>query len=260
MKQEIRQKAQHDFENETPPVIVCTVAFGMGIDKANVRHVVHYNLPWLAGKLLSRSRARRTRWTAGYVHLSLINRRISSPSGFSPIEIIRPTSRFSQCSSAFASAPDIVRAAEILEHVDIADSALNSALDVLKQNQLICQDSDGGYFAPQALSGSVRIDTTDMIRRKRRDQERLEAIISYAQQRCCRRMLILRYFGQQLNGNRCGACDVCSPRQLITATSNCKIRDLKFPSRRGPEPPLTPVLASVISRAHRSAPCRLGQT
>jgi superfamily II DNA helicase RecQ len=45
LKNEERERIQNEFMQGTPACVVATIAFGMGIDKADIRRVIHFDLP-----------------------------------------------------------------------------------------------------------------------------------------------------------------------------------------------------------------------
>jgi ATP-dependent DNA helicase RecQ len=203
-----RDTVQNAFMAGDLPVVAATCAFGMGIDKPNVRLVAHYTMSGSleayyqeAGRA-SRDGARGSCvliYAPGdrQVHDFMIDQ--THP----PRDMIEDVIRHLRAAHGLRET-DLQ---EIARTAFIAPRQAEAVLRVLRRQGILCDDGRGGL----RLRGSV--DWDDALARRRHELARLDAMDAYARGRGCRRGFVLRYFGDPDAMDTCGDCDNCCSRR-----------------------------------------------
>jgi ATP-dependent DNA helicase RecQ len=207
-----RERQQDAFMREDAKIVVATCAFGMGIDKPNVRLVAHYSMSGsLEAYYQEAGRASRDGARGRCLMLYAVGDRqvhdFMVDQTHPPRELIETIVTLLSRETSLRS-HDI--AAIAARGVSIAPRQAEAVLKILRRQEVL-RDTGTGELV---LEG--RIDWDDALARRRHELARLDAIDGYARTRECRRGFILRYFGDQDAMASCGDCDNCQTHMRAT--------------------------------------------
>jgi ATP-dependent DNA helicase RecQ len=206
-----RHANQDAFMRGEVPIMVATNAFGMGIDKADIRYVVHYDLPAsLDAYYQEAGRAGRDGAAAACVLLfQRADRRLQTffmagryptAADFDAVLAVLP---------GLGDPPATL--ASIRESLPgVAASKVRVLLTMLKERRIVSERRGGGFRRRMALEADAAVPLIRAYeRRAESDRAKLDAMIVYAQTSLCRWKPLLASLGETVEWEQCGRCDNC---------------------------------------------------
>jgi len=238
---EQRKKAQDRFMEGKSDVAIATNAFGMGIDRADLRFVIHYDIPGSveayyqeAGRAGRDGEPSRCELLFNYADVRTQEFFIE---GANPTREIIANLK-GALKNLCGRGPIRMSITDIADQLPAAKNsmAVGTALYLLERGGFISRDYRQGsrtyttsLVEPVRAFDELEIDFAKLDAKRERDLGKLHRMIAYADHRGCRHEFILQYFGDDEAAPHCAVCDNClthvsSDRRLPTEEETITIQ------------------------------------
>jgi ATP-dependent DNA helicase RecQ len=205
----VRERVQKHFQSGKLECVVATIAFGMGIDKADVRTVVHYALPASVEAYYQEiGRAGRDGERSRTVLLySFADRKVHDFFLERDYPVATELMRVAKVLTDEAQMPEVLRQ-RLKMDAETFDRAVEklaaqgaAAIDFAGNVRRVFQENGGDVAWQSGYEQQVEF---------RRSQ--IDRMMAFATTQQCRMTALIRHFGDTADGHRpCGHCDFCNP-------------------------------------------------
>lgn len=220
MSDQEREDTQNAFISREADIAVATNAFGMGIDRSDVRFVVHFEIPGSVEAYYQEA-GRAGRDGEASVCELLFNYADTRTQEFF-IDGVNPGSGMIRDVYQFFlnEADENYEVHRTLDEIKDAIGAKNgmavgAALGSLIRGRWVERFDVPGMRAkgtrllkPDVLTRDLTLDEAALEEKERRDREKLEKMVQLCYANTCRQQWVLEYFGE-VDAPVCGSCDVC---------------------------------------------------
>lgn len=212
-----RTRIQDYFMAGDLDAIVATNAFGMGVDKSDIRFVTHYNLPGsIEAYYQEVGRAGRdglpSLCTLLFNYIDTRTHEFFIEGSYPPRQVIE---QVYVCLLGLQSELIFLSASELAPRIGIKNEiAINSALIYLEKAGHIArpQARDQAIrMIDRAPVGELRVDWNDLALHETAERRKLREMVNFAYHEKCLRQFILRYFGDRKETANC-RCSNCQPK------------------------------------------------